>query len=207
MLDTRQLAALGCRIHRRPGGVGQLNGGRSHTACGGVDQYRVAGLEPSQVHHRFMGRDEDLGNSRGMHIVQLRRDMHGHAVIDTRKLGIGPTSDDPHHSISNLETRDQITFANHLTGDLQPDDQRVTEIRMAVATRSMCQVRTVHASGIDTYQQIGWAQVWIGSICQFKYVRRAECSDADGFHDQFFSGSVNVALAIAEAVMAPGKPT
>ena len=68
-------------------------------------------------------------------------------------------------SINNL--------ADHFAGDFQAADQRVTEIRMAVATRSMCQVRTVHASGIDTYQQVGWAQVWIGSICHCSALRLA----------------------------------
>ena len=32
-----------------------------------------------------MGRDEDLGNGRRMYIVNLRRDVHGHAVINRWK--------------------------------------------------------------------------------------------------------------------------
>ncbi|VVP49248.1 hypothetical protein PS876_05257 [Pseudomonas fluorescens] len=109
------------------------------------------------MQHRFVGGDEHFGNRRGVHIVELRRNRHGHAVVDARQFGVGAAADDAHHPVADGESTHLAAGLDHFPGNLQTDDQRVAEVRMAVAAGSVGQVGTVHAGRIDTHHQVGLA--------------------------------------------------
>nr|GFD15096.1 hypothetical protein [Tanacetum cinerariifolium] len=161
--------------------------------------------ESRQVHHRLMRGDEHLGNCRGVNVIQLSRNGHRHAVVDACQLGIRAAAHDAHHPCAHFEAFDVAAFFDNLASDFQADDRGVAKVGVPVTAGAVGQVGAIDAGGIDAHQQVGRAHFRRGCVAQLEHVGVAKLMDDDGFHG-CCSDPLRVALAMAEAVMAAGKP-
>ncbi len=153
-----------------------------------MDQDRIAGFQSAQVHHRFMGGDEDFGDGGGLHIIQLRWNRHRHAVVDTGQFGIGAAAHDPHHPITDRIADDVAAGLDDFPSNFKADDRRVAKVRAPVATFAVGQVGAIDACRVDAYQQVARTHFRSRYVGQFQYIGVAEGFEGDRFHDGFSSG-------------------
>ena len=142
--------------------------------------------------HRLVGGYEHFGYGGRVHVIQLGRDGHGHAVVDPRQFGVSAAADDAHDPVTNVEAADSAAFGDHLAGDFQPDDRRVAEVRAPVATAAMGEVCAVDPGGVDAHQQVGGAHLRVRHFRQFEYVSVAEGFKGNGFHGECVSAWMRV---------------
>ena len=154
MIQTQKLESLelegGARSAQdeAPHRVGNLDGRRADAAGRGVHQNALAGGEPALGQQGVVGRDECLGNRRGLYKVEVGRNRHCHPLVRQNVLGLAAAGNDAEDSVSRLESTDRVgTQRIHLAGKLQPGDVCRSARRGGIMTPALQQIGPVQAAG------------------------------------------------------------
>ena len=131
-----------------PHGVGDLDGRRADAAAGGMHQHALAGCEAALGQQRIMGRDKRLGDRRGLHEVEVRRDRHRHPLVGHDILGLPSAGHDPEDAVARLERADHVRPERiDLAGIFQPRDIGRCTGRRGIMAPALHQVGPVQAAG------------------------------------------------------------
>ena len=135
--------------------VGNLCRRGADAAADGLDQDRLSGAEPSQGDQGIVCGQEDLGNRRRRHEVEVSRDRHGHSLMRHQVLGLCSPGHDPEDTIANLERPDHVRPKRvDLARVLQTGNVRGNPRGRRVKPAGLQQVGSVHAAGSHAHANL-----------------------------------------------------
>ena len=154
-------------------------------AADSLDQDWLSGAEPSLGDQRIVCGQEDLGNRRRRHEVEVSRDWHGHPLRRHQVLGLCSSGHDAEDTIANLERPSYIWPKRiDLACVLQAGNVRGNSRRRWVMAAGLQHVGSVQAA--SSHAHADPVSPWLGGrdLAKFENLGPADSSDHNGFHGE-----------------------
>jgi hypothetical protein len=94
-------------------------------------------------------RREDLRKAARRRPIELFRDRHEDALVDSRQLCLPAPADDAHDAIAWLEARGAGPALEDLSGELEPGNVRWRAGRSGIEAATLHHVGAVETGGVD----------------------------------------------------------
>ena len=128
--------------------VGNLCRRRADAAADGLDQDRLSRAEPTLGNQGIVCGQEDLGNRRRRHEVEVSRDRHCHPLVRYQVLGLRSAGHDPEDTIADLERPRHVRPKRiDLARVLQPRNVRGNPRGRRVMAAGLQEIGSVQAAG------------------------------------------------------------
>lgn len=202
------LRATGGAVDGGAGRVGQLDGGRAHPVGGRVHDQRLAGAQAHLVEEPIVGREEDLGDRRGIFQGHPRGDGHGQPLVRHDALGVTAPRRQAEHGIALAKAADTRAGRRNRARKLQAGDLLCGPwLGRRITAPALHRVRTVDGRRRDLDQQVVGAGHRISDLGEPRDLRTAVSTQHDGPQCARLAGSARQPARRSDTPAArPGHP-